>query len=434
MKNSSNKFAKIILVALGVLVFAGFGIGSQIERKPNIDETGDDKVLTTLTAEDVAMIFEEAGNPSMLAQVAEDIEKRKALLENLKQLLLLANEAAAVGLADDTEVIGEIEISEMQALATAYGKKIKAEAGKPDDTKMPFEYLSEAISETDKTVFWQNPDNEARFEKILQTVGKRSGQAITDEVRKTGREQWALGTIAAERARAAGLDKERKIHLNIEIGKAQILAREYAARFAQNFEPNADEIAAYIAANPEADPQRLRDKAESILQRVRAGEGFKKLAREFSQDEPSRVNGGLYKNVKKGQFVPEFEQAALALEKGQISDLVQTKYGFHIIKLVGRKDETYSVRHIQIGTMELDDKFGAPKFVPTLEKAKEAAQKIKTAAFFARLEQRHTIILPTAAELKLKVPTQPETLPIPPSVRGSGEPQIKNEPVSNHLE
>jgi peptidyl-prolyl cis-trans isomerase C len=71
---------------------------------------------------------------------------------------------------------------------------------------------------------------------------------------------------------------------------------------------------------------------EGILKRARDGEDFAKLAKEFSEDPGSKDKGGEYK-FPRGQMVPEFEAAAFSLKTNQISDVVTTAYGYHIIKL-----------------------------------------------------------------------------------------------------
>ncbi len=89
-----------------------------------------------------------------------------------------------------------------------------------------------------------------------------------------------------------------------------------------------------LATNQELPPDKQkaqRDLAESLLKRVRTGEDFGKLAKEFSQDPGSKERGGEYL-FPRGQMAMEFETAAFGLRPGQISDVVTTKYGFHIIK------------------------------------------------------------------------------------------------------
>jgi len=89
-----------------------------------------------------------------------------------------------------------------------------------------------------------------------------------------------------------------------------------------------------LATNAELPPDKQkaqRDLAEALLKRARGGEDFSRLAKEFSQDPGSKERGGEYVFAR-GQMALEFETAAFGLRPGQISDVVTTKYGHHIIK------------------------------------------------------------------------------------------------------
>jgi len=74
-----------------------------------------------------------------------------------------------------------------------------------------------------------------------------------------------------------------------------------------------------------------KTKIEGLLKRAKAGEDFAALAKEFSEDPGSKDNGGEY-TFPRGQMVPPFEEAAFTLKDGEISDVVETEYGYHIIK------------------------------------------------------------------------------------------------------
>jgi peptidyl-prolyl cis-trans isomerase C len=88
---------------------------------------------------------------------------------------------------------------------------------------------------------------------------------------------------------------------------------------------------------PEKDKKAARKKAEGILKRIKAGEDFAKLAAEVSDDPGSKENGGEIGFFPKGRMVKSFEDAAFALKPGEVSGLVKTQYGYHIIKLEEKK-------------------------------------------------------------------------------------------------
>jgi peptidyl-prolyl cis-trans isomerase C len=79
---------------------------------------------------------------------------------------------------------------------------------------------------------------------------------------------------------------------------------------------------------------QARTKAEGLLKQVKAGGDFAKLAKENSQDPGSAIQGGDLGYFQPGQMVPEFNDVAFKLAPGTVSDLVETQFGFHIIKVV----------------------------------------------------------------------------------------------------
>jgi parvulin-like peptidyl-prolyl isomerase len=83
--------------------------------------------------------------------------------------------------------------------------------------------------------------------------------------------------------------------------------------------------------------EALRYKGEMILERLHRGEDFGKLAQLYSNDVTAK-NGGDLGYFKRGELLPEFERVTVNLEPGQISGLVRTKVGFHIIKVTEKKE------------------------------------------------------------------------------------------------
>ncbi len=97
----------------------------------------------------------------------------------------------------------------------------------------------------------------------------------------------------------------------------------------------------------DAEKVAIRKKMEGLLRRARAGDDFALLAQEYSEDPGSKKNGGLYENFPRGQMVKSFEEAAFNLPVGSISDIVETPYGFHIIKIISRTKETQPLAQVK---------------------------------------------------------------------------------------
>ncbi len=99
-------------------------------------------------------------------------------------------------------------------------------------------------------------------------------------------------------------------------------------------------------------------KMEGILKEARSGKDFAELAKKYSEDPGSRANGGLYEKFPHGKMVKPFENAAFSLPIGSISDIIETQYGYHILKVIGREkyDKPFSQEKPDIRKMLLNIK------------------------------------------------------------------------------
>ena len=115
------------------------------------------------------------------------------------------------------------------------------------------------------------------------------------------------------------------------------------------------EIAQIVKKPPVTLDQKLevKDRLYKMRKRILNGERFSTLALLYSEDPGSAKKGGELGFKGKGEFVPEFEAAAFNLRDGEISEVIETEYGFHIIQMIERRDDYVNVRHILM-TVKVD--------------------------------------------------------------------------------
>ena len=148
---------------------------------------------------------------------------------------------------------------------------------------------------------------------------------------------------------------------------------------------------------PEADAKAAKAKADELLVQARTAPGdFARLARQNSQDPMSAKKDGDLDWFVRGSMVKAFEDAAFALKEGQISDVVRSDFGFHIIRLTGvRAERVKPLDEVKAEILaELKRETGAKKYAEAAEAfgnmVYEQADSLKPAAEKWKLEQRQT--------------------------------------------
>lgn len=378
-----------------------------------------------LTAQDMQIIFQELMPPQQQQQIASDPEERKKLVANIKRILAVAQVAEQEGYAEHPDLKTQLSIQEDDALNNAY-RKVNPDA-----------------KATDEEINAYYKDHPKDFDDLLQSNPRLAQQAQgpqRDELKKR------LGDfkVIAGRARKEGMDREDLTRLQILLTRSETLFRAYLG----DLQKNADKLVAdgdveqyyrdhpadfdevrvrhiLISTQPkpenedETDPKDAKDskgskaskekkpadkpktltkdearkKTQDLLDRVRKGEDFAKLATENSDDPGSKDKGGEYDFFARGSgMVPEFEKAAFALKPGEISDLVETQFGFHIIKLEERRAAP---------SPDADDKV-----------RQQIVEKLKQEKLEARIEEitaSSDVVVPEDFDTTPKVAGQPQT-------------------------
>ena len=140
------------------------------------------------------------------------------------------------------------------------------------------------------------------------------------------------------RVRYLPVDVE-SLRSGITVPEAEI-ERTYNEQIEQYSTPGEMQASHILFSTEDEDEASVRARAETVLAQARSGADFAELAREYSDDEGSAAVGGDLGLFGLGRMVPEFEEAAFAMEPGEISDLVRTQFGFHIIKVVEKQEST----------------------------------------------------------------------------------------------
>ncbi|MGC2238068.1 MAG: peptidylprolyl isomerase [Pyrinomonadaceae bacterium] len=399
-----------------VLMIAALGAGLMVWKTKAAGHST--VAMNKITKEEMEFLLKDA-SPMMLKRL-EEPEVKKQQIENLKQMLALANAAQKEGLTNDEKIKSELEDIRLQLLAVNYDKEINKDKG----PMPPFGFIGEdRIKEfwgegQPEPGAWQNfldkvglsgtassRRREADFKTFFDTkveLAKEQGQLEkdrepTEEEVKQAREYFAKTRIYAEEAEqkmnTLSPDFKRKVELAVKLQQAQYLSRLYATKvLAKKTEVTDDDVQKYVAEHPElATAEGKKAKAQEVLDKVKAGGDFAALAKEFSDDPGSKDKGGLYENVEVGGgFDKSFESAALALEPGTVApNLVETPFGYHIIKLEkkgetkgadGQMKQNYDVRHILFSTMVKDPDNPMAREMPVKDyvKSKLEGDKEKT--------------------------------------------------------
>lgn len=186
----------------------------------------------------------------------------------------------------------------------------------------------------------RNEKVKIEYVKISPDKLRSEVQVTPDELRKYYEGNKPLYQIPEKRDLGIVVIDQAKLEQTIHPTDAD-LQRLYNENKDSYRTPESVNIRHILLKTTDMNPQQeaaVKAKAEGLLKQIRGGADFAELAKKYSEDPGSASKGGEYDGVVRGQMVPEFEKEAFALKPGQVSDLVKTQYGYHIIKVLSHED------------------------------------------------------------------------------------------------
>jgi peptidyl-prolyl cis-trans isomerase SurA len=244
----------------------------------------------------------------IVAKVNEEIITQSELEERTVVKMMGLRKANIQPMPSQEEVMDE-------ELKVMIEERLLINAGKELRLKVDEESVNKAVDEIKRT----NGLNDGELEKMLQLEGK-SLEDYRDKIRKQILISKVVGFEVRKRAMVS--KEEAEEYYNQHLKDYWVLEKLKLRHILFLMDDTL----------PEEDRRFKKKKASQALKKIRAGEDFVAVAKEFSEDISASTGGDLGE-IERGKMVPEFEKAAFQLKEGEVSGLVETPYGLHIIKV-----------------------------------------------------------------------------------------------------
>jgi peptidyl-prolyl cis-trans isomerase D len=195
-----------------------------------------------------------------------------------------------------------------------------------------------AVSDSDVEREYNQRNEKVKLQVVALTEAKfRSGVTVTDaDIASHFDAHKAEYRIGEQRKIKYILLDREQARLKVSVPPSDV-QRYYNDNIQQYQTPEQVKASHILLKTDGKDEATVRKQAEEVLKEVKSGGDFAALAKKYSEDEGSKANGGDLDYFARGRMVPEFETVAFTLPPGQVSDLVKSQFGFHIIKVIDKR-------------------------------------------------------------------------------------------------
>jgi peptidyl-prolyl cis-trans isomerase D len=310
----------------------------------------------TVTLGELKAAYIMANGPRYSTETARQMKLKELVLEGLIERDLLAREARDLGFSITQDDV-MLRLAEEGVIYTS--APVGAPSSIPNGPQpLSFEDKEGNFSSENARRFIQNrlgrSIEEFAVSQISETLAQRMRDVVGTSVTVSPNEVWDAFVREREQVELAYVKFDLGHYRNsLQLGKADIdaYAKQHASEIDAEYEKEkhrytglekqvrARHILVKVASDAdEATRTAARKKAEGLRLRALAGEDFASLARATSEDQGSAPQGGDLGYNTKGKMVPTFDEAQFALQPGEISDIVDSRFGYHIIKVEGVRE------------------------------------------------------------------------------------------------
>ena len=276
----------------------------------------------------IALAGTARAEPVLLDKIVAVVDDEIVLQSDVENKLRMA----LIGQGIDVRTMPQAELEDMfnKVLENEIQRKLLLAKAREDSIEVDADRVEEMVRAQIRQ--FKEEFGAAAFAEELKNQGLTERQ-VRDEFREQFRDQYL----------------ERSMHemlaQQVSVSPRDVKAFQEKYRRGESAVVSLSHI--FVEPTASAEQQdKIRPQAESVLERIRAGGDFAALAREFSQDPGSASQGGDLGFFGRGTMVMAFEEVAFGLKVGEVSDLVQSKFGFHIIRVDESAGDQVRARHI----------------------------------------------------------------------------------------
>ncbi|WP_342278357.1 peptidylprolyl isomerase [Candidatus Tisiphia endosymbiont of Myopa tessellatipennis] len=189
-----------------------------------------------------------------------------------------------------------------------------------------------------------------QFQPSLDTQPSAKGKKFTDfdaNIQEMLVKGYIDAKLLEQEAKNSNIESSKEFQSKLNVVKNQLVQQELMERYVKShvdekmINAEYDKLVASLKGKEEVKVSHIlvatEKEAINVQNRLKKGEKFAKLAKDFSKDEGSKANGGEIGYITSGQLVPEFEDKALSMKVNEISSPVKTQFGWHIITVLDKR-------------------------------------------------------------------------------------------------